>query len=332
MSRPQKADVVTIGESMVLFQPSPEGTIPYAPQFTSSIGGAESNLAFALSRLGKKVRWISALGTDPFGDLIMTRLMGEGVDVSQVIRDEAAPTAVFFKESKGYGDPNVYYYRRGSAASRLSPEHIRNEWFDGARHLHVTGITPALGESTAEMVKQAMKQAKEQGLTVSLDPNIRRKLWEEEEAREVILSLIPLCDLFLPGEEEAAFLLGEKNSWSDYAKEFQDMGPSIVVMKRGEDGASVKYGENTREEAGFPVKYVVDTVGAGDAFAAGILSVLLEEEQPFQLSSLEKSVPKAMRRAVVMGALATQFKGDWEGSPTLAELESFSGESQHITR
>lgn len=331
MVNANQVDVVTIGESMVLFQPMPEGTITYAPLYAKSVGGAESNVALALSRLGKRTRWISRLGKDPFADIILSTLAGEGVDISQVIKDSENQTAVFFKESKGYGDPNVYYYRKNSAASKLSKQDIAKTWFDGAKHLHVTGITPALGEFTTEMIMEAMKQAKASGLTVSFDPNLRKKLWSEEKAKETLLSLIPLCDIFMPGLDEAEFLLGEKQE-ADYLRSFQKMGPKVVVLKLGTRGSLIQYGEEQHREEAYKVNQIVDTVGAGDAFAAGLLSVILDSEIPLSDESLKQCVPKAIKRANLMGALATQFKGDWEGSPSLAEVESLASGKQHTTR
>jgi 2-dehydro-3-deoxygluconokinase len=306
--------VVTIGESMVLLQPMSTGPLAYAPLFTRSIAGAEANVAIGLSRLGRKVRWIGRVGNDPFGDIILSTLAGEGVDISMAERDPQYPTAVYFKEFKRYGDPNVYYYRKGSAASRLSPEHVKPEWFEGARHLHVTGITPALGQHTADAVKESMVQARQMGLTVSFDPNLRRKLWDDELARQTLLSLIPYCDLFLPGLEEAEFLLGERTE-EEYGTEFRAMGPKAVVIKLGERGAVGFVAERVLRADPYPISRVVDTVGAGDAFAAGLLSGLLdadwEDAETFE---------SALKTANTLGALATQFNGDWEGLPKSDEL------------
>ncbi|TJY38268.1 sugar kinase [Cohnella pontilimi] len=322
----RSVDVVTIGESMVLFQPMSEGPLPYAPLFTRSVAGAESNVAIGLSRLGRKVRWISRLGTDPFGDMVLSALAGEGVDVSYAERDSQYPTAIFFKEFKGYGDPNVFYYRKASAASRFSPNHIKPEWFRGARHLHVTGITPALGPDTADAVKEAMVQARKQGLTVSFDPNLRRKLWSEEEARRTLLSLIPLCDVFLPGLEEAEFLLGPATE-EQYGQTFREMGPGIVVLKLGERGAVGFAESGAVRVAARPVTRLVDTVGAGDAFAAGFLSVYLEGN-----SDREEVFERALQTANVMGSLTTQFKGDWEGLPRRDELLRAMSGGKDVTR
>ena len=321
------ADVVTFGESMVLLQPMSEGPLAYAPLFTRSIAGAESNVAIGLSRLGLSVRWISRLGADPFGDLIASTLAGEGIDVTLVERDPAYPTAVYFKEFKGYGDPNVYYYRKGSAASRLAPEHVKPRWFENARHLHVTGITPALGPETADAVRTAMTEARKQGLTVSFDPNLRRKLWSEEEARRTLLSLVPLCDIFLPGLEEAEFLAGEMTE-EQYGAHFLGLGAKAVVLKLGEQG-SVGFTPLAAVRAQpHKVSRVVDTVGAGDAFAAGFLSSWLNNESDDD----ERNLLAALERAKLLGALATQYRGDWEGLPKLAEVQRLQSGGRETTR
>lgn len=323
----QTVDVVTIGESMLSMQPMSEGALAYAPLFTRTIAGAESNVSIGLSRLGYKVRWVSRLGADPFGDVIQSTLAGEGIDVSQVVRDARYPTALYFKEFKGYGDPNVYYYRRGSAMSHVAPEHVSDAWFEGAKHLHVTGITPALGEHSADAIRSAMKRARELGLTVSFDPNLRRKLWSEEDARRTLLSLIPLCDVFLPGDEEAEFLAGVMSE-EEYGAHFLTMGPKVVVMKLGEKGSIGFAGDKVVRAKPYTVKRVVDTVGAGDAFAAGLLSGLIEFGQLEDGDNLAR----ALERANHMGAIATQFKGDWEGLPKREELLRLIAGGREVTR
>ncbi|MFC5531353.1 sugar kinase [Cohnella yongneupensis] len=327
MTATQAIDVVTIGESMLSMQPMSEGALAYAPLFTRTIAGAESNVSIGLSRLGFKVRWVSRLGADPFGDVIQSTLAGEGIDVSQVARDARYPTALYFKEFKGYGDPNVYYYRRGSAMSQVAPEHVADAWFEGAKHLHVTGITPALGEQSADAIRVAMKRARELGLTVSFDPNLRRKLWTEEAARRTLLSLIPLCDIFMPGDEEAEFLAGVMSEEA-YGAHFLAMGPKAVVLKLGERGSMGFAGDQVVQAAPYTVKRVVDTVGAGDAFAAGFLSGVLE----FGELTEDDNLLRALERANHMGAIATQFKGDWEGLPKREELLRLISGGKEVTR
>jgi 2-dehydro-3-deoxygluconokinase len=322
-------DVVTIGESMVLFQPLQEGPLSYAPLFTRSVGGAESNVAIALARLGKTTRWVSRLGRDPFGDIIASTLAGEGVDISFVQRDATASTAVFFRENRGHGDPSVFYYRQGSAASRMTPADVRPEWMADARHLHVTGITPALGPDTRETVASAMRLARELGLTVSFDPNLRRKLWDESTARETLLSLVPLCDVFLPGIEEAEFLAGARAP-EELGAFFRDMGPAVVALKLGAEGSLGFVRDGSVHAPPHVVHRVLDSVGAGDAFAAGFLSVLLDSNT--LLSLAPETLQRALQHANIMGAMATQFRGDWEALPTWAQLENIISGQSEVTR
>jgi 2-dehydro-3-deoxygluconokinase len=324
-------DLVTLGETMVLFQTLQEGPIQYAPLFTRSIAGAESNVAIAMRRLGRSARWISRLGNDPFGDLIASTLAGEGIDVSRVLRDVQAPTALFFREFRGFGEPSAYYYRSRSAASRLAAEDVSPLWFQNARLFHVTGITPALSESAREALFAAMRLARDMGLIVSFDPNLRRKLWPEEEARRVLLDMLPLCDLFLPGREEAEFLAGERNA-EEYGGIFMDLGPRVIALKRGADG-SLGFTKDLRmERPAYPLPSIVDPIGAGDAFAAGFLSALLEDADldPARLDA--ETFHRALERANLMGALATQFKGDWEGLPALQDLDLIQSGLRKITR
>ncbi|QGR00261.1 sugar kinase [Paenibacillus psychroresistens] len=316
---------------MVLFQPMTGGSLTYVPLFTKSIAGAESNVAVGLTRLGVKTRWISRLGTDPFGDQVLSTLAGEGVDVSAVTRDAESPTGIYFKEFKGLGDPTVYFYRKLSAASLFTPESLNPQWFAGAKHLHITGILPALGAHTAETALEAMRIARKQGMTISFDPNLRRKLWSEERAREVLLAMIPLCDYFLPGLEEAEFLVGEHTE-SDYAKIFLDQGVKVVAMKLGERGSMGFYEQECIKAEPYKISTIVDTVGAGDAFAAGFLSVMLDQSLSDKSTAIDTKLKLALERANLLGALATQFKGDWEGLPTLAEVERILSGAKNITR
>ncbi len=331
MSNSAGVDFVTLGESMVLVQPLRDGPLAHESLLTRAMGGAESNVAIALSRLGLKARWVSRLGRDPFGDIIRSTLAGEGVDVAFVARDESASTAVYFREIKGLGDPGVYYYRRGSAASLLSAEDVRPDWMHDARHLHVTGITPALSSGAREATFAAMRLGRELGLSISFDPNLRRKLWDEATARATLLEMVPLCDIFLPGVDEAEFLCGQ-SSPEGCAEYFLSLGPSLVVLKRGERGATVWTSELSLTEPAHRMPRVVDSVGAGDAFDAGFLSVLLEQDSVQEAWPQPQVLKRALWRANLLGALATQIRGDWEGLPTLQEVRRIEAGQAEVTR
>lgn len=322
-------DVVTLGETMVLFQPSSQGKITDAQYFLKTIGGAESNVALALARLNHPVRWISKLGEDPFRDLILKTLQGEGVETDDVMIDADNPTAVFFKEARPLRDPAVYYYRKNSAASHLHPDDYNDEWLAGAKHLHITGITPALSHDAFLLVEKVMKKARELDLTVSLDPNIRFKLWSEQEAKEKLLKLIPYSTIFLPGEDELKFLFSETESLEDIIDQIHELGVDLIVIKKGEEGSLASLKGQVIEKPAFKVDHVVDSVGAGDAFAAGLLHELLKGD----LNSINiEQLEVALVTANTMGAYATQFQGDWEGAPTEEELNDLLGKETVIDR
>lgn len=319
------AKVVTLGETMVSFQTIQDGGIQYMPYLAKTLAGAESNVAIGLTRLGIKTRWISRLGVDPFGDYIQSVLKGEDVEVN-VIRDKEHPTGIMFKEINGESDPNIYYYRKHSAASQWDRSEITEESFAGAELFHFTGITPALSPQARECLFHAVHLAKKQGLVISFDPNMRYKLWGEEEARETFLELAKLSDLILPGLDEGKLMTGESEP-DRIAQSLLRLGPTYVVMKMGAHGAvlytKTEQGElEVISEAGVEVKRVVDTVGAGDGFAAGFLSGFIEKQ----------SLQQCLQRGNTVGALVTQFKGDWENLPTKERIREFCGDGDMKTR
>ncbi|MGI8316711.1 sugar kinase [Halobacillus mangrovi] len=305
-------DVITLGESMVLFSPKSSGLMRYASDFSAKVAGAESNVAIGLSRLGHKAGWISRLGEDEFGTKIHSFVRGEGVDVTQVHFDQSASTGLYFKEKITANELRVNYYRKDSAASRMSPADLDEAYLAKAKFLHVTGITPALSEDCYETVLTAIDYAKRNGVTVVFDPNLRRKLWEEDRAKEVIRELAKKADVVLPGIDEAEFIFGPLTPES-LAQAFYEQGASKVVIKLGKKGAYALSEDEKGFVEGFPVDEVVDPVGAGDGFAAGCLSGLVDD--------LEWK--EAVRRGNAVGAMATMVEGDVEGLPDKQRLIAF---------
>jgi 2-dehydro-3-deoxygluconokinase len=314
-------DVVTFGETMVLMSPEISGPLRYVNRFMKQIGGAESNFAIGIVRLGHKAGWISKLGNDEFGKYIVSFIRGEGVDTSRVKFDSEAPTGVYFKERREWGESKVYYYRKGSAASRLTLMDLDFEYIGSAKYLHITGITPALSESCYQTTKEAIKIAKSKGVKIILDPNIRLKLWTKERAREVILELASKADIILPGVGEGEILVGE-NEPERIAEKFLELGIGIVVVKLGKQGAYYATASENKYVTGFHVERVVDTIGAGDGFAAGFVAGLLKGY----------SLEKAVRLANAVGAIVTTVIGDVEGLPTMDEVLVFMGEKDGIDR
>ena len=305
-------DVVTLGESMALFTPITQGNMRYASMFSLKIAGAESNVAIGLARLGHQCGWMSRLGKDEFGKKILNFIRGEGVDVSCVSFDSSAPTGLYFKEIVSDKEINIQYYRKDSAASRMKPSDLNEAYIAQAKYLHLTGITPALSEGCKETVYAAIEMAKKNGVTVIFDPNMRRRLWSEKEAKEVLLDIISNVDIVLPGQDEAMVLFGEYEP-EDMAQQFLDHGVGSVVLKLGAEGAYYKTNKESGFVKAFPVERVVDPVGAGDGFAAGFISGLLDG-----LTFVE-----AVKRACAVGAMVTQINGDIEGLPEREKLERF---------
>jgi 2-dehydro-3-deoxygluconokinase len=299
-------DLVTLGETMIVLNAARTGPLRYAESFNRSLGGAESNVAAGLVRQGYSAGWVSRLGDDEWGRYIAATLRGEGVDLSHVSLDPDAPTGLYVKERPAAGDPRVTYYRRGSAASRLSPADLDEGYIASARILHVTGITPALSPSCREAVFAAVAIARRAGVTVSFDPNMRRKLWSAGEARAVFRELAAQADILLPGRDEAELMTGLSDPVLA-ARALMELAP-LVVTKLGPEGCLV----GTERVDGFPLA-PVDTVGAGDAFAAAFLAGRLDGLPP----------ETSARRACAAGALVTQVVGDWEGMPTRAKLDAF---------
>lgn len=314
-------DVITFGESMVLFSPGEKGPLRHIHQFSKSIAGAESNVAIALARLGNHVGWFSKLGDDEFGRYIEFMVRGEGIDVSRIRRDGKHQTGLLFKELFEHVNPNVYYYRKDSAASYLQPEDLDEEYLSQTKILHITGITPAISLSARKTVFKAIDIVKNAGGFISFDPNIRLKLWSKEEAKDVLVSLCEKADILFPGIDEGEMLLGISDPDAIIDK-FHEMGASTIALKLGKEGCLVSNAKERHYVKGYKVEKIEDSVGAGDGFAAGFLSSYLKG----------LSVKECGDYANGVGAMATLVRGDSEGFPTFEQLLSFTHKIKHIDR
>jgi len=291
---------------MVLGVPPRPGRLRHATSLELKIGGAESNLAIALSRLGLSAGWISHLGDDEPGQLVLDRVRAEGVDTSQVIRVKDRPTGLYLREQVGTRT-RVYYYRRGSAASTMSPEAFDHDYLSSAKFLHLTGITPALSEDCRAFVLWA---ARETDVRVSFDVNYRSKLWGSDEARGFVGEILPHLYLLFVGDEEARALWGREDE--ALMRELARKGPEEVVLKKGGAGSLALVEGEILEHPPFEVAEV-DPVGAGDAFDAGYLA-----GHAWDLPADER-----LRVANAMGAMSVATLGDYEGLPDRDELSTF---------
>src|SRR3954447_5175097 len=300
------SQVLTVGETMALLDPVGDGEPAHGSALTLRIGGAESNLAIALSRLGVPVTWVSRVGDDPLGRMLVGALQHEGVDV-RVRVEPRHPTGLFLKWRGDEGPANLYF-RRGSAASLLGPEDVPDELLDGVELVHLTGITTALGEGPCALVHDLAARAKARGARVSFDPNYRAALWESPaEAFAAHAALLPLVDWYLCGAEEGR-LLFDVETPSDVLAAARTRGVAETVVRVGAAGALTEDGLVPPPRV-VPVR---DEIGAGDGFAAGVAWGRLQGW----------SMTEAVRAGHCVAASVLHATGDWETHPTAAELQA----------
>lgn len=306
-------DVVTFGEAMGLFIANDEGLLERVSTFSRATAGAELNVATGLARLGHRVGYITRFGDDSIGRALLAAIAHEGIDSSHIVIDRSYPTGFMFKSRVTDGsDPAVEYFRRGSAASHLSVADFAIDYCRGARMLHLTGISPALSQSVRELAFHAADTMRSFGRFVSFDPNLRPRLWASEaQMVECLNQLASKADLVLPGVAEGRILTGYDKP-EDIVRFYLDLGARAVVVKLGPEGACFGTASGTHRVAGTRVERVVDTVGAGDGFAVGVLSALLDG----------RDLAAAVSVGNAIGARVVQFPGDCDGLPTRAQLEA----------
>jgi 2-dehydro-3-deoxygluconokinase len=310
----QTVDVVTFGESMAMFVADDTGDLATIDHFTRRLAGAETNVAIGLARLGLRVGWVSRVGADAFGRFVLAQVLAEQVDCSRVATDPHLSTGFMLKAKAEHGaDPAIEYFRRNSAASHIGPGDFDAGYFLAARHLHATGIAAALSDSSREFSHHAIDCMRANGKTVSFDPNLRPRLWPSEQVMIAQINRLAVkANWVLPGLGEGKILTGYADA-QDIAAFYLDQGVDMVVIKLGPGGAYFRTADGA---AGVlpaaRVDKVVDTVGAGDGFAAGVISGLLEGLPPGE----------AVARGNRIGAFAIRVAGDMEGLPTRAQLDA----------
>lgn len=307
------ARVILIGEPMALFIAEEEGSLDKVTSFKKSAAGAEMNVAIGLKRLEHEVCYITKLGRDPFGKYLHDFLNKEQIDTSFICYDDHYPTAFQLKGRTSVGDPDVAYYRNGSAASNLKVDDVDGIDMKGFDHFHLTGIFPALSDRSRSTMLYLIQKAKNNGLTTSFDPNLRLSLWKNSDEMIATINKIAFqCDTVLPGISEGTLLTGYKHE-RDIADFYLNKGVKTVVIKLGPKGAYVKTQTGETYFEGYKVDKVVDTVGAGDGFAVGYISGILEKLPTKECAD----------RANAIGALQVMHQGDNEGLPNKKQLDSF---------
>lgn len=314
-------DVITIGDGMIAMCPKQKGPVLLCNTFERKIGGAELNVAIGCSRLGLKSGWISRLGNDDFGKYILKTVRGEGVDISEVKLVDEYPTSVYFREVLADGSSRSFYYREKSPTSTLNLSDLNEEYFKNAKILHITGVFPSINKNNQELIIEAVRLAKKFNLIISFDPNIRLKMWTKEEAKSYIQKLLPYVNILLIGDEEVDLLLKETNT-EEAINLFHNYGIEKVIIKKGAKGAIGSDGKNIYEVDAIKPKALVDTVGAGDGFAAGFLTALIKKQ----------SLEECIRFGNAVGSLVVGVEGDNDGLPYYDDVLVHLGQAKKIER
>jgi len=301
--------LVTIGETMVSFVPNINESLRYGATLKMYIAGAESNTAIGLQRLGHSASFITRVGDDSFGQFVLRMIRAEGVDTSYVKIDTDHPTGIMIKEPLPNQETSVHYYRKDSAAAHLNIHDISEEAISQAKVLHFTGITPVLSESCKQAIFQAIEIATANRCAISFDPNIRTKLWKNNDYSPLMREIISKASYLLLGLEEAFTLYGTNDIQKLSTIIFSSGKLQYLAIKNGSKGAWVCDTDHILHIPPVPC-HCIDPVGAGDAFNAGFLSGILKGESLSVCGSI----------AAVTGARATETSGDIEGLVTEREI------------
>jgi 2-dehydro-3-deoxygluconokinase len=299
-------DAVTFGEALAALRAVEP--VAVARSLGLSVAGAETNVAIGLARLGHRCAWVGTVGSDRFGAMIIRTLRAETVNV-EAVRVVDAPTGIILFEQREPAAVTVDYHRHGSAGTQLGSVDAGAAAALEPRVLHTSGVTLALSPAAAAAAAQAMTLARRSGTVVSFDVNFRSRLWSAARAAEVLRSVAGSVDVLFASPDELALVAPEAAADEpSRVRALLEQGVGRVLVKRGAGGATEYTAHGRADRAALPV-HEVDPVGAGDAFAAGYLSALLDGEP---LAALE--------RATRLGAFAVCARGDWEGLPSRDEL------------
>lgn len=284
--------VLAMGEAMVEFNQSPDD----ARQYLQGFGGDTSNFAIAARRQGVSTGFVSAVGDDRFGRMLLDLWREEAVDTNVVRIDAQAPTGVYFVSHDASGH-HFDYLRAGSAASRYRPQDLPREALAGASFLHLSGISLAISASACDAAFEAMSTIRAAGGKVSFDTNLRLKLWPLARARATMREAFSLTDVCLPSWDDVTAVTGldDRDAILDVLLSY---GVKVVALKLGREGCYVATPDERRIVAPYPVQ-AIDATGAGDCFGGAFVARLALGDDPFA----------AARYANVCAALSTTGYG-----------------------
>lgn len=259
-------DVIGLGEALIEFNQ----TRPGQPEYLQGFGGDTCNAVIAAMRQGARGAYLTRVGGDAFGQQIMGLLRAEGVDVAGVLVDPDTYTGMYFVQHGP--DGHVFSYLRGdSAAARMKPAMLAHGLVERARFLHVSGISLAISASACDTVFAAMARARAAGTQVSLDSNLRLRLWPLDRARAILREAMCQSDLFLPSMDDMRHVTGHEDPQATLDWIRQAGATGVVVLKLGKDGAVLDDGATRTVVPGHVVQ-ALDATGAGDCFAGSLLA------------------------------------------------------------
>ncbi|GLB46191.1 2-dehydro-3-deoxygluconokinase [Philodulcilactobacillus myokoensis] len=311
------SEFITMGEPVVTFASTDaDASLVDSTHYTKILGGAELNVAIGVQRLGHSTEYITQLGTDPLGKFAKKVIESHQIGTNYISFDSKHWTGHQLKQLVTHGDPETFNYRTNSAAANLSPDQFNNVDLSGIKIAHMSGIFPALSQTSRASFKKLMQELINQHIFITFDPNLRPSLWDNrKDMIKTINELAKDADIVMPGSKEGKVLIGTNNP-ETIANYYLKNGrrTSAVLVKIGPRGAYVKTkAGDSYIVPGFKAQHVVDTVGAGDGFAVGVISALLEH----------KSLKEAVTRGNAIGSLQVQTPGDNDGYPTPKELANF---------
>lgn len=301
----RRFDIAALGEAMVEFNQSGGAA---SRQYLQGFGGDTSNAAIAASRQGARCAYVTRLGDDDFGRMLLRLWQSEGVSTEGVATDPQSHTGIYFVRHDERGH-HFSYLRAGSAASRMQPAQLPRALLEDCAFLHVSAISQAISASATDSVAEAIRIARAAGAQISYDPNLRLKLWPLERAREVIVATIARCDHFLPSLDDVRPLCGLEEPRA-IVRWCHEQGARVVVLKLGADGCLVSDGGDCVAVAAHRVDSV-DATGAGDCFDGSYLARLACGDAPLA----------AARWATAAAALATCGWGAVEPLPSPAQVQ-----------
>jgi 2-dehydro-3-deoxygluconokinase len=305
-------DLITFGEAMVRLSPPNFGRLEQSRSLDVQVGGAELNTAVALAHLERRSGWVSRLPRNGLGRLIANQARAAGVATDHVVWTDDDRAGLYFVEfGAAPRASSVLYDRKESALARITPGMVR--WSDvlqGTRWFHVTGITPALSRTAAETTREALQAARACGSRVSMDLNYRAKLWSQAEAGQWMTEFMTYCDVLITTEEDMERVFQIKGRDHEEAARLAarrfpvrvvaiTLRENPLVWKNTWTGIALCEGEVYRTRT-YEVE-IVDRLGAGDSFAAGLIHGLLDDD-----------VQKGLDYAVAASALKHSIPGDFD--------------------